>query len=139
FPSVAAVNETFARRYFGGQSVVGRTFEVMRPGGRKSVQIVSLVRDARYTNMRGPIPASVYVPFRTKENIDIAGKDSATFVVRTKDAHPASVAAVLRQEVPRARPEFLVANIRTQKELVRAQTVRERMLAMLSVFFATVA
>jgi len=45
---------------------------------------------------------------------------------------------MLRQEVPRARPEFRVSNIRTQTEINEAQTVRERLLALLSVFFAAV-
>ena len=35
--------------------------------------------------------------------------------------------------------EFRVSNVRTQEELVRAQTVRERLLAMLALFFAAVA
>ena len=49
------------------------------------------------------------------------------------------MASTLRQEIPRARPEFRVSNIRTQEELVRSQTIRERLLAMLSLFFAAVA
>ena len=50
-----------------------------------------------------------------------------------------ALASTLRREVPRARSEFRVSNIRTQEELVRAQTVRERLLAMLALFFAAVA
>jgi putative ABC transport system permease protein len=41
--------------------------------------------------------------------------------------------------VPRARPEFRVANVRTEQELVAQHTVRERLLAMLAVFFGAVA
>jgi ABC-type antimicrobial peptide transport system permease subunit len=50
-----------------------------------------------------------------------------------------ALASILRREVPRARSEFRVSSIRTQAELVRAQTVRERLLAMLGLFFAGVA
>jgi putative ABC transport system permease protein len=50
-----------------------------------------------------------------------------------------ALASILRQEIPRARSEFRVSSIRTQQELVDAQTIRERMLATLSLFFATVA
>ena len=46
---------------------------------------------------------------------------------------------MLRREIPRARPEFRVSNIRTQQEINAAQTVRERLLAMLALFFAGVA
>ena len=41
--------------------------------------------------------------------------------------------------MPRARPEFRVGNIRTQLEINQSQTVRERLLAMLALFFAVVA
>jgi predicted permease len=139
FPEVGIVNETFARRFFDDRKPLGRSFEVQTPSGRKSVRIVGLVLDARYTGMRGSIPATVYVPFRTQERIGNAGRDYATFVVRTKDADPTSLAPLLRREIPSVRPELRVANVRTQEELVRAQTIRERMLALLSLFFAVVA
>ena len=60
-------------------------------------------------------------------------------MVRTSGPNPLALASILRQEVPRARPEFRVSNIREQAELVRAQTVRERLLVMLALFFAVVA
>jgi putative ABC transport system permease protein len=41
--------------------------------------------------------------------------------------------------MPRARPEFRVSNIRTQKDLNESHTIRERLLAMLALFFASVA
>ncbi len=63
------------------------------------------------------------------------------FMVRTSGLAelPLALASILRQEVPRARPEFRVSNVRTQTDLVLAQTVRERLLAMLALFFAAVA
>jgi ABC-type antimicrobial peptide transport system permease subunit len=63
----------------------------------------------------------------------------ATFIVRTSGSNPLALASILRKEVPRARSEFRVSNISTQMELIRAQTVRERLLAMLALFFAAVA
>jgi ABC-type antimicrobial peptide transport system permease subunit len=46
---------------------------------------------------------------------------------------------LLRQEVPRARPEFRVNRIRAQVEINLAHAVRERLLATLALFFAIVA
>ena len=141
YPQVGAVNETFARRYFDGQNPVGRTFETMLDGThRATVHIVGYVGDARYMDMRTPIPPTVYVPFSRKSAPVVAGGgDIGTFVVRTNNPNPLVMASTLRQEIPRARPEFRVSNIRTQEELVRSQTIRERLLAMLSLFFAAVA
>ena len=39
--------------------------------------------------------------------------------MRTASANPLALASTLRREVPRARPEFRVSNIRTQADLVR--------------------
>ena len=60
------------------------------------------------------------------------------FVVRTV-SDPAVLAATLRQEVQRVQPEFRVRNVTPQMEMVRSQTIRERLLAMLAGFFAVVA
>ena len=62
-----------------------------------------------------------------------------TFVVRTSGPNPRALASILSREVSRARPEFRVSTVRTQEELLQSQTVRERLLAMLAMFFAVVA
>jgi predicted lysophospholipase L1 biosynthesis ABC-type transport system permease subunit len=103
-------------------------------------QIVGLVRDARYRNMREPILPVAFVPFQA---IDPSGAPRAvsegTFIVRTASSNPLALAATLRQEVPRARPGFRVSNIRTQTEINQRHTIRERLLATLALFFAIVA
>jgi predicted permease len=141
FPGVAIVNQAFAKAYFNGEDPVGKWFE--RPPGKNQrvrLQIVGWVRDARYRNMREPITPIAYVPLTS---IDAQGaveaRDSATFLVRTTGSNPLALASILRHEVPRARPEFRVSNIRTQTEINRQHTVRERLLAMLALFFAMVA
>ncbi|MGH9666297.1 MAG: FtsX-like permease family protein, partial [Bryobacteraceae bacterium] len=138
FPGVAIVNEAFAKEYFNGEAPVGKWFEKTARGTR--VQIVGLVRNARYRNMREPITPTAYVPF---SSIDAKGvrrpQSSGTFIVRTSGPNPLALASILRREVPRARPEFRVSNIRTQKEINQSQTVRERLLAMLALFFSGVA
>ena len=64
---------------------------------------------------------------------------SGTFVVRTSGVNPLTLASLLRREVSRAQPEFRVTSIQAQQGLIDAQTVRERLLAMLALFFAAVA
>jgi putative ABC transport system permease protein len=49
------------------------------------------------------------------------------------------MAMTMRQEVAKARPGFRVSNVSTQKEFVAANTLRERLLAMLAAFFGSVA
>jgi putative ABC transport system permease protein len=138
YPGTAIVNEAFARAYFDGEDPVGRSFE--RTFDHAHFQIVGLVADARYRNMREPITPTAYVPFQA---VDASGElqpvSKETFIVRTATANPLALAGTLRQEISRARPEFRVSRIRTQQEINDAHTVRERLLAVLATFFSAVA
>jgi putative ABC transport system permease protein len=134
YPNIAIVNESFARQCFGGANPIGKWFEKENGSGRSRdlFQVVGLVRDARYRNMREPLTPTAYVPFPST-------RSSGAFVVRTAAQNPLAMASILRRAVPEARPELRVSNIRTQQELVAQSTVRERLLATLALFFAMVA
>ncbi|HEY6291462.1 MAG TPA: ABC transporter permease [Terriglobia bacterium] len=141
YPGAAIVNQTFAKEYFHGEDPVGKPFEmVFDEGKRLRFEVVGLVGDACYRNLREPILPQAYYPFRS---VDAKGapraKDNGIFIVRTSSANPLALASVLRREVPRAWPEFRVSNIRTQLEIDQSHTVRERLLARLAFFFGVVA
>ncbi len=141
YPGAAIVNETFAKQHFGGLNPVGKQFEKVEGDGKRlRFQIVGLVHDARYQNMRDRIIPTVYVPFQWIESNGAPRLyDRATFIVRTSNRDPLALAPILRQDVARARAGFRVSNIRTQKELKESHTVRERLLATLAIFFSFVA
>ena len=132
----AIVNEAFAKRYFSGENPIGRFFS----DRRSLVQIIGVTRNASYNDVRGPVPPVAYFPFR---DVDTKGivllKGAATLMVRTASADPLALAATLRREVARARPGFRVSDVRTEDELIEAQSVRERLLAALALFFASLA
>ena len=82
----------------------------------------------------------MYVPMRYVDaKAMVQPMRGAMFVVRTASADPMTMASMLRQEIQRTQPEFRVSNVTTQAELVREQTLRERLLALLAGFFAMVA
>jgi ABC-type antimicrobial peptide transport system permease subunit len=62
-----------------------------------------------------------------------------TFLLRTSGINPLSLAPTLRRLVAQSNPAYRVSNVQTQQELVDSQTIRERLLALLALFFATVA
>ena len=141
YPGVAIVNRTFAKAYFNGEDPVGKPFEVVFSGGQRlRFECVGLVGDVTYRDIREPILPQAYFPFHP---IDAKGAlqpiGQGTFIVRTSSANPMALASILRREVPRARPEFRVSNIRTQTEINQSHTVRERLLARLALFFGMVA
>jgi predicted permease len=133
-PGLAIVNQAFAKQHFNGQDPTGKWFETVSGNQRTRIQIVGYVPNARTWDMRRPIRPTMFVPFYSA-----SGASRGTFVVRTASADPLVLAAALRQAVAHDNPQFFVENIRTQVELDGAQTVRERLLAVLAVFFAGVA
>jgi len=140
-PGAAIVSEAFARRFFKGENPVGRWFErATDEGPRIRLQVVGLVRDARYLEMREKLLPVAYIPFR---QVDAKGAVQptrrGTLIVRTSSANPRALAQMLSREVARARPEFHVSNVETQAEINQVYTVRERRLAVLALVFAVVA
>ncbi len=135
-PGAAIVNQTFVRQFFQGESPIGKTFA----RGRNVYQVTGVVPDSPYRSLHEPILPVAYTPFR---GIDEKGAfrpiGSSAFLVRTASANPLALASTMRRAVPEARPDFRVSEIGTEAEIVHDQTLRERLLAMLAVFFGAVA
>jgi predicted permease len=132
-PGTALVNESFARHFFGTERPDGEAFDVVSAEGRRTrYQVVGVVGDARYKDMREPIQPTAYFPFQAKYS-------RATFLVRTSSRNPVAMASALRLDVPRAKAGFRVSNTLTQAALIERHTVRERLLALLALFFGVVA
>jgi predicted permease len=140
-PHTAIVSKEFARQFFGGQDPVGKSFATMGADGRPDkYEIVGLVDDAAYNDVRDPWARVVYIPLHSLDAKGVLQPiDSATVIIRTVSNNPAELASTLRQHLQRAEPALRVSNIRTQKELIYAQTIRERLLAMLAAFFGCIA
>jgi len=137
-PGAAIVNETFVKTYFPGQNPIGRTFE--RGANQPLNKIVGVTPDIPDHDLREPNRAMFYVPFDEiddKSAPTVAG--FATFVLHTDAQNPLALANSLRQLIAQRKNGLRVSNITTQLDLVRDQTVRERLIAMLAAFFAAVA
>lgn len=139
-PDVAIVNQAFAQQYFDGQIPLGKSFEIVgAKGERTRFRIVGLVGNAVYRDIREPMLPQVYTPFPSvTPQGAVQPLRWATIIVRTTGPNPLALAPTLRREVTLARPEFRVSNLRTQLEIVQSQTVRERLLAKLALFFGLV-
>jgi len=94
------------------------------------VEIVGLVRDAVYSTVRETIRPTMYVP--------VGARNAGTLLVRTS-GDPLGLTGELRCEIPRLSAGYRVGNVEAQSALVRAQMVREKLVAALSLFFAMVA
>lgn len=60
-PLVAVVNEVWAQRFWPGENSIGRSFRLTKPGN-PVVEVVGVVRDGSFRNLREPVRACFYVP-----------------------------------------------------------------------------
>jgi len=137
-PGAAIVNETFVKTFFPGQDPIGRTFE--RGANQPVNKIVGVTPDVPYDDLREPSRAVFYVPFDEIDDRSASSVvDFATFAIHTDSQNPLALANSLRQLIAQSHNGLRVSNVTTQLDLVRDQTVRERLIAMLAAFFAAVA
>ncbi len=124
------VNQAFVDQFFPRQNPIGQAFDKIADN-RKPVrqQIIGVVANVRYNNLREPERPSIYTPLR-----DIAG---ATLNIRT-GSRAASLIPWLRKEIETAAPELTVrGNILLAAQIDNIM-IRERLLAVLAGFFSVV-
>ena len=130
-PTAVIVNQTFARQFFPGEDALGKRFERMVDDDANygAQEIVGVVRDSKYNNLREATAPTVYQP---------AGGVGSTVEVRTA-GNPLAIAAALRQEIERVDPSLRVTGMTLESTRFDETILQERMLALLGGFFALVA
>ncbi len=136
---VALVNEAFARKFLNGANPIGRTLRTMtidRPAPR---EIVGLVADAVYRDVREPILPTVYIPLaQLDRDPAMVSPPAVALAIRASSGSAAaltrSVAAAIAEINPR-----LTLTFTPLADQVSDTFVQERLLAMLSGFFGALA
>lgn len=133
-PPVAIVNQTFANRFLKGTSPIGKVIETASEPNYPATgyEIVGVVRDARYADLRESIPPQAFAPL---SQYPALGR-GATVFIRTTSVSRAipEVRAKLAEMSPQIRAEFIVFASEIEDSLVC-----ERLMAVLSGFFGIVA
>ena len=140
-PGAALVNEAFAKEFFPGRRAVGQSFErQLGSSSRPRYEIVGVVGNARYRNLRETMTPTAYIPLGVVSANAVTTRPlaEATLVVRSAAEDPTSLVPSLRRIVG-ATPGLRVSEVETQRGIDDAQVVRERLLATLAWFFSLVA
>jgi predicted permease len=132
---VAIVNEKFARRFFGdAQKALGRRVGFGGdPGTPTDMEIVGVVKDIKYMNLREEVPIQMFVPYLASRQIG-----NMNVYLRTQMA-PEAVVATAREHVRRLDPNVPPYEIRTMEHRVTDSLLIERLVAGLSTVFGFVA
>ncbi len=129
---VAVVNEAFAKKFGLGRDVLGKRIG-SGPDRVLDIEIVGLVRNAKYSQVKQEVPPIFFRPYRQQPNVG-----SMTFYLRTATDTNTALAAIPRL-VAKLDPNLPVENLRTLTAQVRENVFLDRLLSVLSAAFASLA
>src|SRR5215467_9780293 len=134
-PVPVIVNKTFVHKYFPNVNPLGVHFGAHEANPAKGDwatpgwEILGVVSDAKYQDLRSPIDPTMYVP---------SSGGFTNFEVRTS-MNPTALAASIRGVVSQMDGNLPVFNVHTQAELIDQLLFQERLIAKLSGFFGVLA
>jgi predicted permease len=131
---VAIVNESFVRRFLEGRSPLGaRFFRESRAGELMEMEVVGVVRDSKWSNLREERRAMYYRPYR-----QIGGTPVVHLAIRTS-GDPNAIAPLLIQAAQSIDRRMAIRNAVPFREIVNRTLVIERLVAHVSAAFAALA
>ncbi len=131
-PLVAVINQTMARQFFGDDNPLGKRIRFPGSSDKNSepIEIVGVVKDAKYFSLREKTPRIVYLPFF--QTPDIFG---STFQLRAI-GDPDSLAASIRRIAQELDPRVQTLDLRTMNDIVNDSLAQERFVAHIPGFFS---
>ncbi|HMD86017.1 MAG TPA: ABC transporter permease [Terriglobia bacterium] len=133
-PTTVMINEKFARRYFLGQNPIGRHLGFGGdPGTHTDMEIIGVVKDIKYTNLRDDIPEQAFVPYLGSHFLG-----SMTVYLRTT-SDPNQLMPAVRAKVRELDSSLPIYDMRTTGAQISNSLSTERMIASLSTVFGFLA
>lgn len=132
-PKVAIVNETFAEKFGLGREAVGKRMATGGGDQELDMEIVGLMKDAKYSDVKGEIPPLFFTPYRQDDELGFIN-----FYVRT-GVEPSSLMPTLRQVMRGLDPNLPIEEMKTMPQQVRENVFLDRFLTTLSAAFALLA
>jgi predicted permease len=133
-PKVAIVNEAFVRKFHLGRNAVGKRIGSEYNGNEQlDMEIVGLVKDAKYSEVKQVVPPVFFQPWRQDSTIG-----SLTVYVRSS-LPPEQLVPSLRATVSRLDSNLPIEQLRTLPEQVKENVFLDRMISTLSAAFAGLA
>ena len=133
--NVSVINETVARRYFGGRDPIGQRWSYDTDFGKDSMEIVGIAADAHYNDVKGDSPNMVYRPAAQSDwyleslEVSVAGDSRAV----------ASAASTMLTVLRESEPRLAVRRVETLDSRVSRSMGQERLLTLLTALFGLVA
>jgi predicted permease len=129
---VSVINETMAQRYFAGLSPIGRRWGNSSNFELDGVEIVGIVEDARYNDVKAESVSMSYLPAVQSERY------LRSIEVRTS-GNPTALADAVRYALRESEPRLAIRAIETLDERIVRSIRVERLLGWLTMTFGATA
>ena len=130
---VAIVNEAFTKKFGLGRDAVGRFMTEDTRRDTLDTQIVGVIPDIKYSDVKDSVPPVFYTPWRQTNTIGFMN-----FYVKSS-LPPEQVLTSIRDVVKRIDPTVPVEDLKTMPQQVRENVFLDRMISILSAAFAVLA
>ena len=135
-PKVAIVNEAFAKKFNLGRDAVGK--RMGKDGGTGgagalTMEIVGLVRNAKYSDVKREVPPQFFIPYRQDEQLGFI-----IFYVHTA-GEPEPFMVNIPKTIAKLDANLPVENLRTVPQQVRDNVFLDRFISVLAAAFACLA
>ena len=128
---VAVVNQAFAKKFKMGDEVVGKFMSTGGAHDSLDIQIVGLIENAKYNNVKDSVIAVYYTPWRQDRNANYMN-----FYVR---GNSAELLRAIPAAMKRLDPTVPVEDLKTMPQQIKENVALDRMISILSAAFATLA
>ena len=133
-PSVIIINESFAKKYFKGRNPIGLHVGFgSNPGTKADMEVIGMVKDVKYTNLRDEIPVQAFMPYLGSRFVG-----GMTVYLRTS-LDPKQLMAQVRRRIQALDANIPVYDMRTLDEQISISLRNERLVASLSSIFGLLA
>ncbi|MGH7679377.1 MAG: ABC transporter permease [Gemmatimonadaceae bacterium] len=134
-PRVAVVNETFAKKFGLGRDAIGKRMAIGGPLDTTAldIEIVGLVRDAKYAQVKDTTPPQFFTPYRQERRV---GRNN--FYVKTA-GDPIQVLRAIPPLMSRIDADLPVEELKTLAQQVKENVFLDRMISTLAASFALIA
>jgi putative ABC transport system permease protein len=136
--NVAIINESFARRFFEGESPIGKRLSLDEDAKGQPIwrEIVGVVSDVKQDGLASELQPAIFAPYAQTSKLFFLR--FMTFVIRTAD-EPTNMAAIVQREIQKVDANLPAYDVKTMRQVISDSVSDPRFNALLLAVFAGLA
>ena len=132
-PKVGIVNQAFAKKFNLGDNPIGKRFGLGGPNAKPDIEIVGLVQDAKYSDVKRAVPPQYFLPYRQQERLGYG-----YFYVLTATP-PEQMLGTIPAVIRKLDANLPVSDVKTMDAQIKENVSEDRIVSTLSLGFALLA